>query len=160
MSYQADLTMTPSEAQSQNWLRRAEMWLDDKGKGAWIATMVLAFIFVWPVGLALLAYMIWSKKMFSCNRSASRSFGPRHTSFHAMRTAARPSGNTAFDAYKAETLQRLEDEQQQFESFLERLRAAKDKSEFDAFMEDRAKRAADTRAKSEDEAGRKDTDDA
>lgn len=49
------------------------------------------------------------------------------------------SGNTAFDAYKAETLRRLEEEQEAFESFLQRLREAKDKSEFDAFMDDRAK---------------------
>ena len=48
------------------------------------------------------------------------------------------SGNTAFDAYKADTLRRLEEEQQNFEAFLERLREAKDKSEFDQFMEDRA----------------------
>ena len=51
------------------------------------------------------------------------------------------SGNTAFDAYKAETLRRLEDEQQAFEGFLQRLREAKDKQEFDAFMEDRARAA-------------------
>lgn len=108
---------------------RAEMWLDDKGKGAWIAAMVLGFIFVWPVGLALLIYMIWSKRMFSksCKRSARR---------NAM-TAIRPSGNTAFDAYKAETLERLEEEQRAFEEFLERLREAKDKSEFDQFMDSR-----------------------
>ncbi len=33
------------------WLSRTEAWLDDKGKGAWIAAMVLGFIFFWPVGL-------------------------------------------------------------------------------------------------------------
>lgn len=50
-----------------------------------------------------------------------------------------PTGNSAFDAYKTETLRRLEEEQEAFESFLQRLREAKDKSEFDAFMDDRAK---------------------
>lgn len=35
------------------WFGRAEAWLDARGKGAWIATMVLAFIFFWPLGLAL-----------------------------------------------------------------------------------------------------------
>lgn len=53
------------------------------------------------------------------------------------------SGNSAFDAYKADTLRRLEDEQEAFEAFLQRLREAKDKSEFDAFMEDRAKTVRD-----------------
>ena len=48
------------------------------------------------------------------------------------------SGNAAFDAYKAETLRRLEDEQTNFEAFLARLRDAKDKAEFDQFMDDRA----------------------
>lgn len=51
------------------------------------------------------------------------------------------SGNTAFDAYKAETLRRLMSEQEAFEAFLERLRAAKDKSEFDQFMDERAEAA-------------------
>jgi hypothetical protein len=50
----------------------------------------------------------------------------------------RPSGNSAFDAYKTETLRRLEEEQHSFEAFLERLREAKDKAEFDQFMNDRA----------------------
>ena len=39
-------------------------------------------------------------------------------------------------------LRRLEDEQTAFESFLQRLREAKDKSEFDSFMEDRARAAS------------------
>ena len=47
------------------------------------------------------------------------------------------SGNTAFDDYREETLKRLEDEQIEFQSFLERLRHAKDKAEFDQFMDDR-----------------------
>ena len=40
------------------WFKRAENWLDHKVKGAWIAVMVLGFIFFWPVGLAFLAYII------------------------------------------------------------------------------------------------------
>lgn len=68
-------------------------------------------------------------------------------------SAWRSSGNSAFDAYKADTLRRLEDEQGAFESFLQRLREAKDKQEFDSFMEDRAKGAARP-AKSEQDAPR------
>lgn len=44
------------------------------------------------------------------------------------------SGNRAFDEYRAETLQRLEEEQREFKDFLTRLRHAKDKEEFDQFM--------------------------
>lgn len=127
------------------WLRRAEAWLDDKGRGAWIAAMVLAFIFIWPIGLALLAYMIWGKRMFgkSC-RHRSHHGDANHRAFAAEwgrmdRTAWRATGNAAFDSYKADTLRRLEDEQEAFEAFLQRLRAAKDKTEFDTFMDDRAK---------------------
>lgn len=154
--------MTPSPSAAwggaplarQSWLRRAEAWLDDRGKGAWIAAMILGFVFAWPVGLALLAYMIWSKRMFSRSACQSRraAFMERH---HAMHQAFRPSGNTAFDSYKTETLKRLEDEQQAFESFLQRLRDAKDKSEFDAFMDDRSKaaRAVATPAEGADRPG-------
>ena len=114
---------------------RTENWLDERGKGAWIAAMVLGFIFVWPVGLALLAYMIWSKRMFNKSCSSIARHNGRYAR-HAMKT----SGNSAFDAYKSETLRRLEEEQNNFESFLERLREAKDKSEFDQFMEERARK--------------------
>ena len=115
------------------WLQRAEHWLDARGKGAWIAAMVLGFILFWPIGLALLAYMIWSKRMFSksCRTSAAS----------RLHTGMRPSGNTAFDAYKAETISRLQQEQEDFEAFLARLREAKDKSEFDQFMDERARAA-------------------
>ena len=130
--------MTTAHATNPSWFARAEGWLDDRGKGAWIAVMILGFIFFWPVGLALLAYMIWSKRMFngSC-RSARRA---RHGQYRA---AMKSSGNSAFDAYKTETLRRLEDEQDAFEAFLQRLRDAKDKQEFDAFMDDRARAAAE-----------------
>ena len=64
----------------------------------------------------------------SCSRKSSRAMMSRST------------GNRAFDAYKADTLRRLEEEQHNFEAFLERLREAKDKAEFDQFMDERAKR--------------------
>ena len=124
-------TMTASPAHRGNWLRRSERWLDERGKPAWIVAMVLGFIFFWPVGLALLAYMIWSNRMFSGNCSRRT----RHAA-----SAFKTSGNSAFDAYKADTLRRLQDEQDAFEAFLQRLRDAKDKAEFDQFMEDRARK--------------------
>ena len=113
------------------WLRRAEAWLDARGKGAWIAATIAGFVLVWPAGLALLAYMIWSKRMFSRTspvRAMSRPFGGG---------VMQSSGNRAFDAYKEETLRRLQEEQDDFTAFLGRLREAKDKAEFDQFMADR-----------------------
>ena len=108
-------------------LLRGRDWLDDRGRPAWILAMIAGFIFVWPVGLALLVYMIGTNRMFSC---AHR----RHDT--AIRYG-RSSGNSAFDAYRAETLKRLEDEQQEFNAFLTRLREARDRAEFEQFMSDR-----------------------
>lgn len=65
----------------------------------------------------------------------------RKTWSHRGMSAMTTTGNSAFDAYKADTLRRLEQEQQDFEAFLERLREAKDKSEFDQFMDERARDA-------------------
>ncbi len=128
------MSTTAAPVQSaQGWLSRSEAWLDSKGKGAWIAAMILGFILFWPIGLALLFYMIWSKDMFKGSCKSRR----------AHRQSFRTSGNSAFDAYKAETLRRLEDEQEAFEAFLQRLREAKDKSEFDEFMDERAKSKRD-----------------
>jgi len=121
----------PMVQEAQGWFARAEAWLDARGKGAWIAAMVLAFILFWPIGLALLAYMIWSKQMFKGKCGQARTM-TRH-SFNS-------SGNSAFDAYKADTLRRLEEEQDAFEAFLQRLRDAKDKSEFDQFMDERSRK--------------------
>ena len=141
IDYNAPYALHPRDG---NWFKRSEAWLDELGKGAWIAAMVLGFIFVWPVGLALLAYMIWSKRMFSGNCASKRQ---RHHARHSMmRAAMSSSGNAAFDAYKADTLSRLEEEQSNFEAFLKRLRDAKDKAEFDQFMEDRAERTVDDAA--------------
>ena len=119
------------------WFSRSEAWLDERGKKAWIAATALSFIVFWPVGLAFLGYMIWSKRMFNRSHCGHRS--DRRSQHMAFARANSSSGNSAFDSYKAEMLRRLETEQTAFETFLQRLRDAKDKSEFDAFMDDRAK---------------------
>ncbi|MCR9125280.1 MAG: DUF2852 domain-containing protein [Rhodobacteraceae bacterium] len=140
------LTDTASMHAKPGWFARSEAWLDSKGKGAWIAAMVLGFVFFWPIGLAFLFYMIWSKRMFnsSCKRSAGWS---RHSA-----TSMASTGNRAFDAYKEETLRRLEEEQVNFESFLERLREAKDKAEFDQFMDERSRKARSQTSQDDDAA--------
>ena len=114
--------------------------LDDYGKAAWIAAMILGFVVFWPIGLGILAYMIGSGRM-GCWKYR----GPGRWHFngadegrsgsHRRRRREPPStGNHAFDDYREETLRRLEDEQREFEDFLENLRHAKDKAEFDQFM--------------------------
>ena len=122
---------------------------------AWIVLLILGFIVWWPVGLAILAFTFWSKNM-GCHggdrwqrkmtrmeekmgrmrehveRFGSHGFGPWG--------GPRSSGNHAFDEYRTETLRRLEDEQRDFFEFLNRLRHAKDKAEFDQFMNERGRR--------------------
>jgi Protein of unknown function (DUF2852) len=123
--------------------------LDDLGRPAWIAVMVAGFILFWPIGLAILAYLLWSGRM-GCGRhggdmsrwqrrmadrwdSKIERWGREMHGFHS-------SGNHVFDDYREETLRRLEEEQREFREFLDRLRKAKDKEEFDQFMAERRSR--------------------
>jgi hypothetical protein len=120
--------------------------IDELGKPAWIALMILGFVVWWPVGLATLAFIIGSGRM-SCwkhngvsrwQEGANRAWGGGTWWQPPMRS----SGNRAFDEYRTETLRRLEEEQREFRDFLARLRMAKDKAEFDQFMADRRSRGA------------------
>ena len=133
--------------------------LDDIPRPAWIALVVLSFIVFWPVGLALLIYLKWSGRMFGfrgCNagpwghwsspegRDARRS---AREEWRAMKRQARwgrrhgwghqGSGNVAFDEYRDATLRKLDEEQREFHDYLDRLRSAKDRAEFDQFMRER-----------------------
>jgi hypothetical protein len=110
--------------------------LDDYGKPAWIAAMILGFIVWWPVGLGVLAYLIWSGRM-GC--SGDKTAWRQYFTSEARRFSGGSNftGNHAFDDYREETLKRLEDEASEFQGFLKRLRHAKDKAEFDQFMAER-----------------------
>ncbi len=132
------------------------------GKGGWIAAMVLGFIVHWPIGLAILAFLIFSGRMRAWkygggpgrwyNRSGNGQLGRGPGCAWTWNwgcgsgggTGAPSSGNHAFDEYRAETLKRLEEEQREFLEYLDRLRQAKDKAEFDQFMNDRRNRSAPT----------------
>ncbi|MGV8996079.1 MAG: DUF2852 domain-containing protein [Parvibaculaceae bacterium] len=113
--------------------------LDDMPKGAWIALMVVGFVLFWPVGLGVLAYLIWSGKMHAWKRDRSEWRSGCGSSRNSSR---RSTGNSAFDAYRNETLKRMEDERKDFGDFMDRLRRAKDQSEFDQFMTERHAAAA------------------
>jgi hypothetical protein len=129
--------------------------LDDIGKPAWIALAILGFFIWWPLGLAALAFLIWSRRM-GCHGNGSarwehkmqrmqekmdrvRSQVEAHSGWWggSQLSGSQSSGNSAFDEYKTETLRRLEEEQKEFREFLGRLRTSKDRAEFDQFMNER-----------------------
>lgn len=107
--------------------------------GRWTPLSILAvvagFIVFWPLGLAALAYTLWAGPVDRLADEGAQklreAFGRRGPTFH------KGSGNAAFDAYKAETLQRLEAEQAEFAEYLKRLREARDREEFERFMSER-----------------------
>src|SRR6202048_1622227 len=127
--------------------------LDDIGKPAWIGLMVVSFIMFWPLGLVILGYLVGSGRM-ACWAHGSgdrwqRRMERMQQRMERMQGAAErwrgrgyrnSSGNRAFDEYRDETLRRLEEEQREFKQFLDRLRHAKDKAEFDEFMAERGRR--------------------
>jgi len=125
--------------------------LDDLGKPAWIAVMVVGFVLFWPIGLAILGYLIWSGRMGCMKNRAPGQWhnGGRRSGRKSWRHDRHSSGNSAFDEYRTDTLRRLEDEQKEFRDFLEQLRHAKDKAEFDQFMDDRKHRKDEPEASGE-----------
>ena len=116
-----------------------------------IVLMVIGFAIAWPLGLIMLAYILWGHKAPAIREhfeGAKRDWqanrrewcGPRGASSSYSR-----SGNTAFDDYREremkrlyEERRRLEGERAEFEAYAQNLRRARDKEEFDRFMNDRA----------------------
>ncbi|WDR07195.1 DUF2852 domain-containing protein [Devosia rhodophyticola] len=119
-----------------------------------IALMVLGFIVFWPIGLAILGYIIWGEKFGGsaekaqsywhkgkswCTSNGAHRHGHRHN-----RYASTSSGNAAFDDYRSEQLRRLEEERarldeeiNEFHEYMTNLNKAKDREEFDRFMNER-----------------------
>jgi hypothetical protein len=131
-----------------------------------LAATILGFIFFWPIGLVMLCIAIWNRRMgrwvfggpppFAAGWAApnapgglgggSGNGGGWTPPWAAWKGWCCPgggnrmppsSGNHAFDDYRDQTLRRLEEEQREFAAFLERLRFARDKAEFDQFMSER-----------------------
>ena len=116
-----------------------------------IALMVLGFVVWWPLGLAMLAYILWGE-MFGGSSEKAEAWAQkskawcRDQNFNHYRHGGwrQSSGNAAFDDYRAEQLKRLEEERkrldedyQKFQDYLRNLRMARDREEFDRFMRDR-----------------------
>jgi hypothetical protein len=123
-------------------------------RGRWsalnIVLMIVGFAVFWPLGLAMLAWIIWGDEIARKTEELKgqfRSFSDRAPSF---RTGPfRDTGNVAFDEYRERELKRLNEERRkldemraEFESFLKELRRVKDQEEFDRFMADFRNRTA------------------
>ena len=126
--------------------------LDEFGAVAWLAVTAVAALIAWPLGLATFAYLAGSGRLYAWRDERSRTpgtwfnLGVRSSSAThdngRYSSRLRPSGNQAFDTYRADAISQLEEEEREFQSFLERLCQARDKAEFDAFMADRRQRPA------------------
>lgn len=119
-----------------------------------IALMVLGFVLFWPLGLAMLAYILWGDRFHRMADDAREQFraGGGWRCGGAARGPAGfgRTGNVAFDDYRAREIERLEAERAkldamraEFDEFLRELRRARDKEEFDRFMAERERRTRD-----------------
>ncbi len=132
--------------QSAHYTGRRQSWLRPAWTPATIGLMVLGFIIAWPLGLAMLAYIIWGDRMDDLKHDFRRGVCrfKREMDMKGFSTTDRGTGNVAFDEYREAELKRLEEERlkldemvDEFDAHLRNLRRAKDQEEFDAFMKAR-----------------------
>ena len=115
-----------------------------------VAAFVLGFMVWWPLGLAIIAYILWGGSVDDLAADIGRQFKEMFRSAAPRaRSYGGSSGNAAFDAYREETLKRLEEERRkleeerrEFEAFMDELRQARDREEFERFMNERKKKNA------------------
>jgi hypothetical protein len=132
------------------------------GAGRWsvfeIVAMVLGFIVFWPIGLAILGFKMWQRKSGYPGdlqtvaqdkwREARGAVWGRQ--WQGRRGYYGPAtGNSAFDDWKAGEIARLEEERRklqeahrEFSEFVDHIRRAKDREEFERFMNERRNRPA------------------
>jgi hypothetical protein len=122
-----------------------------------IGAIVVGFIYWWPVGLALVAWKLAGYPAFTELRDgARRTFSDLEGARPASRFAASrrdSTGNAAFDDYRRAELDRLEaqrralaEESRAFAEFVEELKRAKDREQFDAFMAKRRSEGGEPRS--------------
>lgn len=125
---------------------------------ATIALMVIGFMVFWPLGFAMLAYIIWGDRLDGFKRDVNRATdgifaGCRRGSDKAARWGhgSARTGNVAFDDWREKELERLAEERRkldemlsEFDEYARELRRAKDQDEFDRFMAKRNKSTAPT----------------
>ncbi len=127
---------------------------------ATIALMVVGFMVFWPLGLAMLAYILWGDRLEGFRGDWKRTGENFFGSCRKGATMNLRTGNVAFDEWRTAELDRIEEERRklnemrdEFDSYLTELRRAKDQEEFDRFMADRARATSASRAKPADKGG-------
>ena len=114
---------------------------------ATIALMVIGFMVFWPLGLAMLAYILWGDRLDGFKRDVNRATDGMWASCRRGGFKAQPrTGNVAFDDWREKELSRLDEERrrldemrEEFDNYARELRRAKDQEEFDRFMADRSR---------------------
>ena len=117
--------------------------------------MILGFFAFWPLGLAMLAWILFGDRMKAAWEEGRPALwrSSREGGFgRVVEGFAGPvgrTGNAAFDEYRERELKRLEEERaaieqmrSEFDDFLRNLRKAKDQEEFDRFMQNRGRPAS------------------
>jgi hypothetical protein len=117
-----------------------------------ILLMVVGFIVFWPLGLAMLAYILWGDRIPEISRHFSEAGDNVKREWRGFRGCGpssrghgfSASGNFAFDDYREKELKRLDEERRkldeerrEFEAYVHDLRRARDREEFERFMRDR-----------------------
>jgi len=115
---------------------------------ATIALMVLGFVVFWPLGLAMLAYILFGERLRNFKSDVNQATDGFFSSCRGRSARHRPhfsTGNVAFDDWRKTELERLEQERRKldemradFDSYVRELRRAKDQDEFDRFMRARS----------------------
>jgi hypothetical protein len=117
-----------------------------------IAMMIIGFMIFWPLGLAMIAYIVWGDRLDqfksdvnSATDKASCMFSRKDRSFRMHER----TGNMAFDDWREAELKRLHKERMkldamraEFDDYASELRRAKDEAEFNSFMAGRTNNAA------------------
>ncbi|WDZ76568.1 DUF2852 domain-containing protein [Ensifer adhaerens] len=114
---------------------------------ATIALMVLGFVVFWPLGLAMLAYILFGEKLKTFKKDANDTVDGMCSAFKRggrRSNWTHRTGNVAFDDWREAELARLDEERrkldemrEEFDTYVRELRRAKDQEEFDRFMRDR-----------------------
>ncbi|GJD59977.1 DUF2852 domain-containing protein [Methylobacterium frigidaeris] len=107
-----------------------------------IGAIVIGFIYAWPLAAAYVVWKLMGYPALNEMKSfAERSFRNGFSGFSGFSAARHDSGNWAFEEYRRKEIERLEeerrrleDESRAFTEFVDELKRARDREQFDAFM--------------------------